>query len=112
MSDAEERIMPSKVKQVDRDVARRRSIPQELVDLFLSGPMTGEAINAASIAFKTALIEASLKAELSHHLGYGPGADKPEAVTNHRNDSTAKTVMSGDGSSRLWWVPGAARATR
>ena len=89
--------MPSKAKKVDRDVARLRSIPQELVELFLTGPMTGEAINDAGIAFKKALIEASLNAELSHQLGYAPGADKPEPLTNHRNDSTAKTVLTGDG---------------
>jgi hypothetical protein len=38
--------MPSKAKRVDREVARLPSIPKELVELFLSGPMTGEAINA------------------------------------------------------------------
>lgn len=31
--------------------------------------MTAEAINAASMAFKKALIERALGAELSHHLG-------------------------------------------
>jgi putative transposase len=89
--------MPSKAKRVDREVARLPSIPKELVELFLSGPMTGDAINDAGIAFKKALIEASLNAELSHHLGYAPGADKPEPLTNHRNGSTAKTVLTGDG---------------
>src|SRR5471030_355523 len=89
--------MPSKAKKVDRDVARLPSIPRELVNLFLTGPMTGEAVNAAGIAFKTALIEASLNAELSHHLGYAPGSDKPDQVTNHRNGSTSKTVLTGDG---------------
>jgi transposase-like protein len=90
-------IMPSKAKKVDRDVAKLPSIPRELVSLFLSGPMTGETINAAGIAFKKALIEASLNAELSHHLGYAPGSDKPEPLTNHRNGSTSKTVLTGDG---------------
>jgi putative transposase len=89
--------MPSKAKKVDRDVAKLPSIPRELVSLFLTGPMTGETINAAGIAFKKALIEASLNAELSHHLGYAPGSDKPEPLTNHRNGSTAKTVLTGDG---------------
>ena len=32
-------------------------IPKELLDQFMSGPMTGEAVNAASMAFKKALIE-------------------------------------------------------
>ena len=53
--------------------------------------MIGEAINDAGIAFKTALIEASLNAEPSHHLGYAPGPDKPEQTTNYRNCRTAKT---------------------
>jgi putative transposase len=65
--------------------------------LFMTGPMTGEAINDAGIAFKKALIEASLNAELSHHLGYAPGSNKPDDVTNHRNGSTSKTVLTGDG---------------
>jgi putative transposase len=68
---------------------------------FLTGPMTGEAINAAGIAFKQALIEASLNAELTHHLGYAPGAERPEATTNQRNGVTAKTVLTGDGRLRI-----------
>ena len=63
--------------------------------------MTGEAINAAGIAFKQALIEASLNAELTHHLGYPPGAERPEATTNQRNGVTAKTVLTGDGKVRI-----------
>ena len=93
--------MPSRAKKLDRAVARLPSIPKELVEQFLTGPMTGEAINAAGLAFKQALIEASLKAELSHHLGYGPGADKPEQLTNQRNGVTAKTVLCGDGKMRI-----------
>ena len=52
--------MPSKAITVDRAVAKLPSIPKEL---FLSGPMTGEAINEAGIAFKKTLIESSLNAE-------------------------------------------------
>ncbi len=93
--------MPSRAKKLDQAVAKLPSIPKELVAQFLTGPMTGEAINAAGIAFKQALIEASLNAELSHHLGYQPGAEKPEASTNHRNGVTAKTVLTGDGKIRI-----------
>ena len=92
--------MPSSAKKLDRAVAKLPSIPKELVELFLTGPMTGEAINAAGLAFKQALIEASLNGELSHHLGYPPGAEKPEAASNHRNGGTSKTVLTGDG--KLW----------
>jgi len=93
--------MPSRAKKVARDVAKLPSIPKELVALFLTGPMTGEAINAAGLAFKKALVEAALDAELSHHLGYEAGADRPELVTNQRNGSTAKSVLTGDGTIRI-----------
>ena len=93
--------MPSRAKKLDRAVARLPSIPKELVAKFLTGPMTGEAINAAGLAFKQALIEASLNGELSHHLGYAPGAERPEAVTNQRNGVTGKTVLTGDGKLRI-----------
>ena len=76
--------MPSKTRKIDRAVSDLPSIPKELVSLFLTGPMTGEAINEAGAAFKKALIEASLNAELSHHLGYAPGADRPDPAANHR----------------------------
>ncbi len=93
--------MPSRAKKLNRAVANLPSISKELVAQYLTGPMTGEAINAAGIAFKRALIEASLNAELTHHLGYWPGAGKPEASTNHRNGVTAKTVLTGDGKPRI-----------
>jgi transposase-like protein len=93
--------MPSRAKKLDRTVARQPSIPKELIAQFLTGPMTGEAINAAGVAFKQALIEASLNAELTHHLGYPAGAERPEASTNQRNGVTAKTVLTGDGRVRI-----------
>lgn len=65
------------------------SIPKEFIDQMVSGPMSAEAINAASMAFKKALIERALGAELSHHLGYPPGAEKPGEVSNHRNGATS-----------------------
>jgi hypothetical protein len=76
-------------------------IPKELLDQFVSGPMTGEAVNAVSIAFKKALIERALGAELGHHLGYPNGAAKPEAVSNQRNGTSGKTVLTEDGPLRI-----------
>ena len=93
--------MPSRAKKVEREAAKLPSIPRELVALFLDGPMTGEAINEAGLAFKKALVEASLNAELSHHLGYEAGADRPEPATNQRNGSMAKSVLTGDGKIRI-----------
>jgi transposase-like protein len=63
--------------------------------------MSAEAVNAASMAFKKALIERALGAELTHHLGYAPGADKPMDVSNHRNGATGKTVLTEDGPLRI-----------
>ena len=66
--------------------------------------MTGEAVNAASMAFKKALIERAMGAELSHHLGYAPGQLKPdvgENQPNQRNGKTSKTVHTGEGSLRI-----------
>jgi transposase-like protein len=93
--------MPSKVRKLERDLAKLPSIPKELVSLFVTGPMTGEAINEAGLAFKKALVEAALEAELSHHLGYAPGGERPDDVANQRNGSTAKSVLTGDGVIRI-----------
>lgn len=57
--------------------------------------MRAEGANAASMAFKKALIERALGAELSHHLGYPPGSAKPDDATNHRNGASAKTLLTG-----------------
>ena len=60
-------------------------IPSALLDQFVTGPMTAEAVEAATHKFKKAIIERALGAEMSHHLGYAPGEAKPEDVTNHRH---------------------------
>jgi transposase-like protein len=89
--------MPSKKKPP----AELPAIPKELIDQFVKGPMSAEAVQAASMAFKKALIERALGAELSHHLGYAPGATKPEDAKNHRNGVGAKTVQTEDGPLRI-----------
>ena len=76
-------------------------VPKELIDQFVKGPMSAEAVEAASMAFKKALIERALGAELTHHLGYVPGATRPEDSGNHRNGVSAKTVLTGDGPVRV-----------
>jgi putative transposase len=97
--------MPSKTKLKNAAIAARSAalpkIPHELIDQFVTGPMTGEAVNAASIAFKKALIERAMGAELGHHLGYPAGAAKPETAANQRNGKSAKTVLTGEGPVRI-----------
>lgn len=92
--------MPSKTRKAAAAQALP-TIPKELIDQFVNGPMSAEAVNAASMAFKKALIERALSAELTHHLGYAPGADKPVEASNHRNGATAKTVLTEDGPLRI-----------
>ena len=95
--------MPSRktTKAALAAVAAMPSIPKDLVDQFVTGPRSAEAVESISLAFKKALIERALGAELSHHLGYRPGADKPEDSSNHRNGASAKTVLTGDGPMRI-----------
>jgi putative transposase len=95
--------MPSRktTKAAQAAAAAMPSIPKELIDQFVTGPMSAEAVNAASMAFKKALIERALGAELSHHLGYAPGAARPEDAGNHRNGASGKTVLTEDGPVRV-----------
>ena len=93
--------MPRKTKTAAAAAAALPSIPKELIDQFVSGPMSAEAVNAASMAFKKALIERALGAELSHHLGYPPGSAKPEEAGNQRNGKSGKTVLTEDGPLRI-----------
>jgi transposase-like protein len=94
--------MPSKMtKKAAAAAAALPSIPKELLDQIVTGPMTAEAVNAASMAFKKALIERALGAELGHHLGYPSGAPKPRESGNQRNGSSGKTVLTDDGPLRI-----------
>ncbi|KAI1693160.1 MULTISPECIES: IS256 family transposase [Bacteria] len=77
------------------------SIPADLVDQFVKGPMTAEAVQDLSMAFKKALIERALGAELGHHLGYAQGQERPEQATNQRNGKSRKTVLTDDGPLRV-----------
>jgi transposase-like protein len=88
--------MPSKTSK-KKPAVTLPAIPKDIIDQFVSGPMTAEAVNAASMAFKKALIERALGAELSHHLGYPPGGERPGDVGNHRNGVSGKTVLTDDG---------------
>src|SRR6202789_2293219 len=93
--------MPRKHKTATEAQTALPSIPKELIDQFVKGPMTAEAVHAASAAFKKALIERALGAELGHHLGYPAGAERPQDATNQRNGKSGKTVLTDDGPLRL-----------
>jgi len=90
--------MPGKTKT---KLAELPAISAELLEQFGNGPMTADAINAATLALKKALIERAQGGEMNHHLGYLPGAAKPEAVTKQRNGKGAKTVLTEEGPIRI-----------
>ncbi len=73
-------------------------VPAEILDQFVrQGPLSVEELEAAVRRFKKAIIERALGGELSHHLGYPPGGTKPDDMTNHRNGTGSKTVLTDDG---------------
>ncbi len=72
-------------------------IKPELLDALLNGAKTPGEINTLLKGLKKAILERALGAELTHHLGYARGEDKPEGEDNHRNGSTSKTVLTDDG---------------
>ncbi|MGC9185854.1 MAG: IS256 family transposase, partial [Thiomonas sp.] len=76
--------MPSKKHQqrTAADAVQRAlpTIPSGWLDQLVTGPMTAAAVEDTFQAFKKALIERALAAELTHHLGYEPGQDKPEGA--------------------------------
>jgi putative transposase len=98
--------MPKPVRKMQKANAAAQAavlpkIAPELLDELVKGPMTAEAVEDVSRAFKKALIERALGAEMSHHLGYAAGADKPPSATNHRNGKSGKTVLTDEGPLRI-----------
>lgn len=90
--------MPRKPNREKAGAEVLAPIPAEVLDQILrDGPLTAAEVETASRRFKKALIERALGAELTHHLGYAPGAAKPERVANHRNGTSGKTVLTDDG---------------
>jgi len=76
-------------------------LSQQLLEELIPGPVTKEQFEDIFQNFKKAFIERAMSAEMSQHLGYGPGQAKPEGVTNQRNGSSAKTVITDSGAVRI-----------
>ena len=90
--------MPRKPKSEKRRPSCWRPIAAEILDQIVrDGPLTAEEVETASRRFKKALIERALGAELTHHLGYAPGAAKPE-----RDHQPAQRHQRQDGAHRRW----------
>ncbi len=95
--------MPRKPKSQEQEPAEKAAvsgvvITDELLSQFAPDrPLTAFEVESATQHFKRALLERALGAELTHHLGYPPGGEKPEATSNHRNGSSPKRVHTDDG---------------
>ena len=59
--------------------------------------MSQAEVDAVTKRFKKAMVERMLGGELTHHLGYPPGGERPPDSTNHRNGTSAKTVLTDEG---------------
>ena len=89
--------MPRKTNTATADKAALPQFSTELLETLVPGPITPGQFEDLVTQFKKALIERAMGAEMSHHLGYSPGQDKPTGLTNHRNGSSAKTVLTDTG---------------
>ena len=77
------------------------NIPKELLDKLVSGPMTQGDLETMFRSLKKAVIEREMSAEMTEHLGYGPGQPRPDGQPNHRNGASPKTVLTDDGPVRI-----------
>jgi transposase-like protein len=103
----EQQTKPKKLTMVQQSIEAARNAPafsaemQAQLDALVSAPITADHINDLTARLKRAIIERALNAEMSLHLGYAPGEDKPAGVANHRNGSSGKTLLTDTGPLRI-----------
>ena len=96
--------MPTKKKTVAAQAAQKGPLPEmpaELIEQLVQGPMTPSEVQDLFLSFQKAVIERAMSAEMSYHLGYKPGQDKPEGQSNERNGASGKTVLTDKGPVRI-----------
>jgi putative transposase len=93
--------MPRPKKPAPPASAPELDIPKELLDQSVSGPMTQGDLETMFRSLKKAVIERTMSAEMTEHLGDGPGQAKPDGQRNHRNGASPKTVLTDDGPVRI-----------
>jgi transposase-like protein len=67
------------------------------VDALVADVQTPEQLEGVFRDLKRRLTERVLRAELTQHLGYPEGAERPAGETNARNGTTPKTVLTDEG---------------
>jgi transposase-like protein len=72
-------------------------LPDAQMDALIAGTKTIDEFEVLFSRLKAQMIERILGAELTSHLGYAPGEEKPAGQANHRNGSTPKTVVTESG---------------
>ena len=78
-----------------------KKIKQEVIDELMKEYRGPEDFQGLFTALKKAVMERALNAELSTHLGYEKGQQKPAGESNHRNGSSGKTVLGESGAVKL-----------
>src|SRR5690606_32540691 len=71
--------------------------PPDALDALIGDRRSPEEREGLFRAMKKQIVERMLAAELTHHLGYAAGDEKPPGQPNHRNGTTPKTVLTDDG---------------
>ena len=96
--------MPKKRRSVAAQAAARGPLPElpaGMLDGVIKGPMSPEQAQDLMLALNKAVIERIMGAEMNAHLGYAPGASKPEGQDNERNGASGKTVFTDQGVVRI-----------
>ena len=93
--------MPSRAKKLDRAVSQAAVDPEGA-----GQPVPDRSDDRGSDQRGGACIQAGADRGVAERRtqsppGLPPGAEKPEAATNHRNGGTSKTVLTGDGKLRI-----------
>ena len=89
----------------------QKKIKQEVIDELMKEYRGPEDFQALFTALKKAVMERALNAELSAHLGYEKGEEKPASELNHRNGSSGKTVLGLEIARRIGVAPSTVRET-
>jgi putative transposase len=63
--------------------------------------MSQDELDSMFRSLKKSVIERAMGAEMSDHLGYRQGENKPEGQTNQRNGASSKTVLTDEGPLRI-----------